>query len=125
MDILTVSVLTAGFAMGMGSLFTALAQGWATSKAVEGISRQPEASGKITGTLIIGLAIIESIAIYVLAVCIIILYANPITQPARDVSKAQAANEVIKLEIEKVKLEAELAKVKPTDTKAEKTGTKK
>ncbi|HCC69236.1 MAG TPA: ATP synthase F0 subunit C, partial [Nitrospiraceae bacterium] len=47
------------------------------SKACEGIARNPGASGKIMTTLIIGLALIESLAIYTLVVVLIILFANP------------------------------------------------
>jgi F-type H+-transporting ATPase subunit c len=52
-------------------------QGIAVGKAVEGIARQPEASGKIQGVMLIGLAIIESLTIYVLVVALILIYANP------------------------------------------------
>ena len=77
MNFFTVCVLTAGFAMGIGSLGTALGQGLAVKSAVEGISRNPGASGKILTNMLIGLAMIESLAIYVLVVCLIILFANP------------------------------------------------
>lgn len=112
MGILEISVLTAGIAIALGSLMTGLAQGMAVAKAVEGISRQPEASGKIQGALIIGLAFIESIAIYVLAISIIILFANPLSIPASNLQKAKSEVEVIKLEIEKIKLEKDLAAAK-------------
>jgi F-type H+-transporting ATPase subunit c len=52
-------------------------QGIAVGKAVEGIARQPEASGKIQGVMLIGLAIIESLTIYVLVIALILIYANP------------------------------------------------
>ena len=45
--------------------------------ACEGTARNPEASGKITVTLILGLAFIESLAIYALVVCLILLFAHP------------------------------------------------
>ena len=47
--------------------------GMATSKAVEGIARQPEASGKITSTLILGCALAEATAIYGLVICLMII----------------------------------------------------
>ena len=119
MGILEISVLTAGLAIAVGSLMTGLAQGLSVAKAMEGISRQPEAAGKISGTLIIGLAFIESIAIYALAISIIILFANPATTPAKDVNKAKAEVEVIKLEIEKLKLEKELTAMKVSLEKPE------
>ncbi len=77
MNFFTICVLTAGFAMGIGSLGTAIGQGLAVKSAVEGISRNPGASGKILTNMLIGLAMIESLAIYVLVVCLIILFANP------------------------------------------------
>ena len=49
----------------------------AISKAVEGIARQPEASGKIQGAMLLGLVLIESLTIYVLVVALILLFANP------------------------------------------------
>lgn len=72
-----VCVLAAGFGMAIATIGTALGQGLSISRAVEGVARQPEASGKITVTMIIGLAMIESLAIYALVVALIILFANP------------------------------------------------
>ena len=106
------SIVVAGISMAIGSLMTANAQGNALGKAMEGISRQPEASGAINGTLIIGLAFIESIAIYVLVISIILLFANPFTAPFLKLDTVRAENQVIAQEIEKIKLEAELAKYK-------------
>ncbi len=108
------SIVVAGISMAIGSLMTANAQGNALGKAMEGISRQPEASGAINGTLIIGLAFIESIAIYVLVISIILLFANPFTAPFLKLDTVRAENQVIAQEIEKIKLEAELAKYKET-----------
>lgn len=64
-------------AMGLAAIGAAIAQGMSLSKACEGIARNPGASGKITTTLIIGLAMIESLAIYALVVVLIILLMNP------------------------------------------------
>lgn len=121
MSILTVSIVVAGAAIAIGSILTAFAQGWSLSKAMEGISRQPEASGSITGTLIIGLAFIESIAIYVLAISIIILFANPFTGPYIKLENAKSEVEVLKLEIEKTKLELDK---KTMEEKLKKPGAK-
>ena len=52
---------------------SAIAMGWSTSKAVEAVSRQPEAAGKINGILIIGLAITESTAIYGFVIALMML----------------------------------------------------
>jgi F-type H+-transporting ATPase subunit c len=75
------SVLAAGIAIGIAAFGTGLGQGLAVKSSVEGIARTPEASGKITVTMLIGLAMIESLAIYALVVALIILYAYPMTKP--------------------------------------------
>lgn len=77
MNFFTMCMLAAGFGMAIGAFGTGIGQGLAVSRAVEGVSRNPGASGKILTTMMIGLAMIESLAIYVLVVCLIILFANP------------------------------------------------
>ncbi|GLI37855.1 ATP synthase F0 subunit C [Geobacter hydrogenophilus] len=77
MEFLTMCMLAAGFGMAIGAFGTGIGQGLAVKSAVEGVSRNPGASGKILTTMMIGLAMIESLAIYVLVVCLIILFANP------------------------------------------------
>ncbi|HKL22002.1 MAG TPA: ATP synthase F0 subunit C [Tichowtungia sp.] len=72
-------VMAAGIGMGLGSFGTGIGQGIAISKAVEGVARNPGASGKIMTIMLIGLAMIESLAIYVFVVAMIILFANPFT----------------------------------------------
>jgi F-type H+-transporting ATPase subunit c len=72
-------VVAAGIGMGLGSLGTGIGQGLAIQKAVEGVARNPGASGKIMTIMLIGLAMIESLAIYVFVVAMIILFANPFT----------------------------------------------
>lgn len=77
MDFFTWVMITAGFGMAVGSLGTAIGQSLAIKSAVEGVARNPGASGKILTTMMIGLAMIESLAIYVFVVAMIILFANP------------------------------------------------
>jgi F-type H+-transporting ATPase subunit c len=77
MSFFTMCVLAAGIGMALGTLGTGIGQGLAVKSAVEGVSRNPGASGKILTTMMIGLAMIESLAIYALVVCLIILFANP------------------------------------------------
>jgi F-type H+-transporting ATPase subunit c len=72
-------MIAAGFGMAIGSFGTGLGQGLAIKAAVEGVARNPGASGKILTTMMIGLAMIESLAIYVFVVAMIILFANPFT----------------------------------------------
>lgn len=83
------TVVTAGIGIAIGTIATAISQGNALTKAVESISRQPEASGSITTTLIIGLAFIESLTIYVLVVALILLFANPFTEHVLKIAGAQ------------------------------------
>ncbi|MFZ6016479.1 MAG: ATP synthase F0 subunit C [Nitrospirota bacterium] len=71
------AALAAGLGVGVGALGCGIGQGVATSKACEGIARNPGASGKVTTSLIIGLAMIESLTIYALVVALIILFVNP------------------------------------------------
>jgi F-type H+-transporting ATPase subunit c len=72
--------MAAGIGMGLGSFGTGIGQGLAIKSAVEGVARNPGASGKILTTMMIGLAMIESLAIYVFVVAMIILFANPFTE---------------------------------------------
>ena len=66
--------------MSLGVLGPAIAMGWAISRALEALSRQPEAERSIMRTLFIGLAMIESLAIYVLVIVLIVLFRNPLLQ---------------------------------------------
>ena len=74
-------VIAAGFGIALAAIGTGLAQGMAIKGAVEGTARNPEASGKITVTMIIGLAMIESLCIYALVIALILLYAYPMATP--------------------------------------------
>jgi len=81
MDSLTViaiaSIGTAGFTMAIGSLGPALGQGRAVSTALTALAQQPDAAPTITRTLFVGLAMIESMAIYCFVVSMILIFANP------------------------------------------------
>lgn len=72
-----VSVLTGGFAMAIASAAAAIGQSRAIVSALDAIGRQPAAAGRIQVAMIIGLALIESLAIYVLLIALIIFFANP------------------------------------------------
>jgi len=76
-----VSVAGACVAICVAAFGGALGQGISIKSAVEGIARNPEASGKITVTLIIGLALIESLVIYSLVIALIVLFANTYAPP--------------------------------------------
>ncbi|CAG0963398.1 ATP synthase F0 subunit C [Geobacter sp.] len=90
MEFLTMCMLAAGFGMAIGAFGTGIGQGLAVKSAVEGVSRNPGASGKILTTMMIGLAMIESLAIYVLVVCLIILFANPYKDVAIKIAETVA-----------------------------------
>jgi F-type H+-transporting ATPase subunit c len=67
-------MIAAGFGMAIGSFGTGLGQGLAIKSAVEGVARNPGASGKIMTIMLIGLAMIESLAIYVLVVALLVFF---------------------------------------------------
>jgi len=74
------STVFTALAIGIGVLGPALAMGRAISSALDALARQPEAEKSIMRTLFIGLAMIESLAIYVLVVVLIILFRNPLLE---------------------------------------------
>lgn len=76
-------VIASGFGIALAAVGTGLSQGMAIKGAVEGTARNPEASGKITVTMLIGLAMIESLCIYTLVVVLILLYAYPMAGPIK------------------------------------------
>jgi len=77
MEFFTACVWAAGFAIGIAAFGCGIGQGMGVSGAVQGIARNPESSGKVTVTLLIGLAMIESLCIYALVVALILIYAHP------------------------------------------------
>ena len=77
MDISSASVIAAGLAIGLGAIGPGIGQGDAAGQAVSGIARQPEAEGKIRGTLLLTLAFMESLTIYGLVIALVLLFANP------------------------------------------------
>ncbi len=74
---LGLTCLATAIGMGIAAAGCGIAQGMGLSAACEGTARNPEAGGKIMVTLILGLAFIESLAIYALVVNLILLVANP------------------------------------------------
>ncbi len=71
------TALGAGLAIGLGAIGAGIGQGIAVGKTQEAVARQPELSGKLQVNMFIGLAIIESLAIYALVISLILLYGNP------------------------------------------------
>jgi F-type H+-transporting ATPase subunit c len=76
-DMVRWSIITAGFALGIGAGLAALGQGRAVAAAAEGIARNPGAAGDIRGVLLLGLVLIESLAIYVFVISLILLFLKP------------------------------------------------
>lgn len=72
-----ISIFSAAFAVGLGAIGPALAEGRAVASALDAIARQPEAAGTISRTLFVGLAMIETMAIYCLVIALLLLFANP------------------------------------------------
>lgn len=81
MDIITtiavVSIAAAGITIAFGTLGPALAEGKAVATALNSLAQQPDASATITRTLFVGLAMIESMAIYCFVVSMILIFSNP------------------------------------------------
>jgi F-type H+-transporting ATPase subunit c len=76
--------ITAGLAIGIGVLAPAIAQTRAASRALEALARQPDEATVISRNLYIGLAMIESQALYVLIVALILLFANPLANRVQE-----------------------------------------
>ena len=76
----TLSTLVAGLVIALGTMLPALAMGRAIASALDALARQPEAEKSITRTLFIGLAMIESLAIYCLVIALIVLFRNPLLE---------------------------------------------
>lgn len=72
-----ISIIISGITITIGSIGPAIGEALALSRALESIAKQPDEAGTISRTLFVGLAMIESTAIYCLAVSIILIYANP------------------------------------------------
>nr|WP_276317896.1 F0F1 ATP synthase subunit C [Cobetia sp. ICG0124] len=72
------SVISAAFAVAFGAIGPALAEGRAVAAAMDAIARQPEAANTISRTLFVGLAMIETTAIYCLVIALLLLFANPL-----------------------------------------------
>lgn len=77
MNIEMISVLGAALAVSFGAIGPGLGEGRAVAAAMDAIARQPEAAGTISRTLFVGLAMIETMAIYCLVIALLLLFANP------------------------------------------------
>lgn len=73
-----VSIATAGFAVAIGSIAPAIGEARALTQAMDAIARQPDAANAISRTLFVGMAMVESTAIYALVIALVLLFANPL-----------------------------------------------
>ena len=72
-----VSIITAGLTIAIGSIGPSLGEARAVAQALQSIAQQPDEAGTITRTLFVGLAMIESNAIYCFVITMILIFANP------------------------------------------------
>jgi F-type H+-transporting ATPase subunit c len=78
MDAKTLSIIGAVVAVSVGAIAPAISEGRAIVAAMDAIARQPESAGVLSRTLFVGLAMIETMAIYCLVVALLLLFANPL-----------------------------------------------
>ena len=71
------AMLAAAFSIGVGAVGAALGIGSAANAACNAVGRNPGVQGKIMMTMLVGMAMAESIAIYALVISLVLLYANP------------------------------------------------
>ena len=84
------SIMAAGFTLAIGTIGPALGEGKAVTQALASMAQQPDESAGISRTLFVGLAMIESIAIFCFVLAMILLFANPFWNAAV-AAAAQAA----------------------------------
>ena len=72
-----VSIVAAAVAVSFGAIGPAFAEGRAVASAMDAMARQPESANTLSRTLFVGLAMIETMAIYCLVVALLVLFANP------------------------------------------------
>lgn len=77
MTVEMLSILGATLAVCFGAIGPALAEGRAVAAAMDALARQPDAAGTVSRTLFVGLAMIETMAIYCLVIALLLLFANP------------------------------------------------
>ncbi|MCH9697721.1 MAG: F0F1 ATP synthase subunit C [Gammaproteobacteria bacterium] len=71
------SIITAGLTIAIGGIGVAIGEGRAVATALTALAQQPDASATITRTLFVGVAMVESVAIYCLVIAMILIFANP------------------------------------------------
>ena len=71
------SIVAAALTISIGSIAPALGEARALAQALSAIAQQPDEANRITRTLFVGLAMVESTAIYCFVVSMILIFANP------------------------------------------------
>jgi F-type H+-transporting ATPase subunit c len=71
------SIIVSGLTIAIGSIGPAIGEAWALSRALSAIAQQPDEANTITRTLFVGLAMVESTAIYCFVIAIILIFSNP------------------------------------------------
>ena len=84
------SIATAGITIAIGSIGPSLGEGKALAEALRAIAQQPDEAGTITRTLFVGLAMVESTAIYCFVVSMILIFANPFWDHVAKAAEAAA-----------------------------------
>lgn len=84
------SIVTAGLTLAIGSYGPSVGEGNAVSQALSSMAQQPDEGRNISRTLFVGLAMIESVAIYCFVLAMILLFANPFLARLAEAAKATA-----------------------------------
>ncbi|MEO0534329.1 MAG: F0F1 ATP synthase subunit C [Cyanobacteria bacterium P01_A01_bin.123] len=71
------SIVIAGLTIAIGSIAPALGEGRALAQALTALAQQPDEANTITRTLFVGMALVESTAIYCFVITLILIFANP------------------------------------------------
>jgi F-type H+-transporting ATPase subunit c len=73
-----ITILVSAVGILLGTIVPAIVEGRAVLKALEGMTRQPDVAGQLRTTLLISMALLESTAIYVLLILLVLIFANPL-----------------------------------------------
>lgn len=72
-----ISIIISGLVICIGTIAPAIGEALAISKALSAIAQQPDEANTIIRTLFVGLAMIESLAIFCLVIAIVLIFTNP------------------------------------------------
>ena len=78
MLITIITIIVSSVGIVLGTIVPALLEGRAVLKALEGMTRQPQVASQLRTTLLVSMALLESTAIYVLLIILVLLFANPL-----------------------------------------------